>query len=72
MKPQSGHPCPAALASIPSASIAYIPRIDRERRQAIVVNRYPGAKVCARISVRPLHMALRSFLPTTTRTVNHP
>lgn len=54
-------------------SIAYIPRIDRERHQAVVVNRYPGAKVCARISVRPLHAALRSFLPSTpTRTINHP
>ncbi len=48
-------------------SIAYIPRIDRERRRAIVVNRYPGKKVCARISTRPLHVALRSFIPTTQR-----
>ena len=54
--------------------VTYVPRIDRVRHQAVVVDRYPGAKVCARISVRPLHAALRSFLPSTpsTRTVNHP
>lgn len=40
-------------------SISYIPRIDHERRQAIVVNRYPGKKICARIAVRPLAETLR-------------
>lgn len=40
-------------------SIAYIPRIDHERRQAVIVNRYPGKKVCARITVRPLAETLR-------------
>lgn len=42
-------------------SIAYIPRIDHDRRQAIVVNRYPGKKVCARITVRPLAESLRAI-----------
>lgn len=52
-------------------SIAYIPRIDHERRQAIIVNRYPGKKVCARITTHPLHTALRAILPITSKTANH-
>jgi len=40
-------------------SIAYIPRIDHERRQAVIVNRYPGKKVCARITTCPLAETLR-------------
>jgi len=52
--------------ALPPPSVeSYIPRIDYDRRQATVVERYQGAKVCARISVHPLHTALRYFLPTT-------
>lgn len=49
-----------------------IPRVDHVRRIAIVVHRYPGAKVCARITTRPLHAALRAILHTTQRTVSRP
>lgn len=48
--------------------VTYIPRIDDERRIAVVVDRYPGAKVCARITTRPLHTALRAILPSDRQT----
>lgn len=41
--------------------VTYIPSIDDERRIAVVVDRYPGAKICARITTRPLHTALRAI-----------
>ena len=37
----------------------YFPRIDHARRQALRVKRFPGKKICARISV----INLRTRIP---------
>ena len=39
----------------------YIPHIDHDRGQATVVERYPGEKLCARISTQPLSVAVLSI-----------
>lgn len=42
--------------------IAYIPRIDHNHGMALVVRLYPGEKLCARITTRPL---AHTLLPAT-------
>ena len=41
----------------------YFPRIDHTRRQALRVERFPGAKVCARISVTTLRARIPNPIP---------